>query len=158
MAGVETEMIALAVKQVNHGEFYQTATGYGHTRTRQAPVKIAERNGERYHHSTDQFCEHEHLRVPMGKSKVTHGDEEGAEKHIKHGEGGHRNARGEFIRVEDWDDNRHADDEKNILRVSYKNPEIKEIYKEFYEKPNSKIAEKLLHTTYEDKSYLLKGK
>ena len=31
-------------------------------------------------------------------------------------------------------------------------------YKEFYEKPNSKIAEKLLHTTYEDKSYLLKGK
>ena len=51
----------------------------------------------------------------------------------------------------------YADDEKNILRVSYKNPEIKEIYKEFYEKPNSKIAEKLLHTTYEDKSYLLKN-
>ena len=46
---------------------------------------------------------------------------------------------------------------KNTLRVSYKNPEIKEIYKEFYEKPNSKIAEKLLHTTYEDKSYLLKN-
>ena len=51
----------------------------------------------------------------------------------------------------------YADDEKNTLRVSYKNPEIKEIYKEFYEKPNSKIAEKLLHTTYEDKSYLLKN-
>ena len=50
----------------------------------------------------------------------------------------------------------YADDEKNILRVSYKNPEIKEIYKEFYEKPNSKIAEKLLHTKYENKSYLLK--
>ena len=51
----------------------------------------------------------------------------------------------------------YADDEKNTLRVSYKNPEIKEIYKEFYEKPNSKIAEKLLHTKYENKSYLLKN-
>lgn len=50
----------------------------------------------------------------------------------------------------------YSDDEKCTLRVSYKNPEIIEIYKEFYGEPNSKIAEKLLHTTYEDKSYLLK--
>ena len=40
-------------------------------------------------------------------------------------------------------------------RLSYKNPEIIEVYKNFYENPLSELAEDLLHTKYEDKSYLL---
>ena len=36
--------------------------------------------------------------------------------------------------------------------------EIKEIYKDFLKYPNSPKAEELLHTTYQDKSYLLGGK
>ena len=42
-------------------------------------------------------------------------------------------------------------------RLSYKNPDIIEIYKEFLIKPLSETSERLLHTKYEDKSYLLKG-
>lgn len=38
------------------------------------------------------------------------------------------------------------------VRVSHKNPEIIELYKEFYKKPLSQLAEKLLHTQYNDKS------
>lgn len=49
----------------------------------------------------------------------------------------------------------YKDDEKDTLRLSYKNPEIIEIYKDFYKEPNSKLAEELLHTHYEDKSYIL---
>lgn len=37
-------------------------------------------------------------------------------------------------------------------RLSYQNPEIKQIYQEFYEKPNSKIAKEILHTKYQDRS------
>lgn len=52
----------------------------------------------------------------------------------------------------------YEEDEKMPKRLSYKNPEIIEIYKEFYESPNSDIAKKILHTTYKDKSYMLKNK
>ena len=40
-------------------------------------------------------------------------------------------------------------------RLSYKNPDIIEIYKEFLKEPLSEISEELLHTKYEDKSYML---
>lgn len=54
-------------------------------------------------------------------------------------------------------DGLYEEDEKSTLRYSHKNPEIIEIYKEYLKEPNSEIAEKLLHTTYEDKSYMLGG-
>lgn len=46
-------------------------------------------------------------------------------------------------------------DEKMQKRLSYKNPDIIEIYKEFLNEPLSGLSEQLLHTTYEDKSYML---
>lgn len=48
-------------------------------------------------------------------------------------------------------------DEKMEKRLSYKNPDIIEIYKEFLNQPLGEMSEKLLHTEYNDKSYLLKG-
>lgn len=44
------------------------------------------------------------------------------------------------------------------LRKSHENAEIKQLYEEFYGKPLSELAEKMLHTTYEEKSKLLGGK
>lgn len=38
------------------------------------------------------------------------------------------------------------------LRLSHENEEIKQLYKEFYGKPLSPLAEKMLHTTYTDRS------
>ena len=38
------------------------------------------------------------------------------------------------------------------LRSSHENPEIKELYEEFYGKPLSKLAEEMLHTMYTDRS------
>lgn len=52
----------------------------------------------------------------------------------------------------------YTEDEKATLRLCHKNPEIKVIYNDFLEKPNSKLAHKLLHTKYKDKSYMLGGK
>lgn len=43
-------------------------------------------------------------------------------------------------------------DEKMTLRKSHKNPEIIQLYEEFYGNPLSEMAEKMLHTFYEDKS------
>lgn len=40
-------------------------------------------------------------------------------------------------------------------RNSYENPEIIKVYEEFYKKPLSELAEKMLHTFYNDKSYML---
>ena len=48
-------------------------------------------------------------------------------------------------------------DSKDKLRLCHENPEIKKIYKDFLVEPNSEIAEELLHTKYENKSYLLGG-
>ncbi|MDE5888415.1 MAG: [FeFe] hydrogenase, group A, partial [Bacilli bacterium] len=52
----------------------------------------------------------------------------------------------------------YKEDEKSTLRLCHENPDIKRIYEEFLEYPNSEKAEELLHTTYQDKSYLLGGK
>lgn len=50
-------------------------------------------------------------------------------------------------------------DQETNLKVSYKNPEIITLYQEFYGKPLSKLAEKLLHTQYIDRSQdLMKGR
>ena len=51
----------------------------------------------------------------------------------------------------------YEEDEKSVKRVSYKNPEIIQIYKELYGKPNSELAHKHLHTIYKDKSGVLRG-
>lgn len=42
------------------------------------------------------------------------------------------------------------------LRTSHENPEIKEVYADFYGHPLSERAEKMLHTTYQDRSGLIK--
>ena len=52
----------------------------------------------------------------------------------------------------------YKEDEKASLRLCHENKEIKEIYKDFLEYPNSPKAKELLHTSYQDKSYLLGGK
>lgn len=39
-------------------------------------------------------------------------------------------------------------DEKSVIRKSHENPVLKKIYKDFLGKPGSKLAEKLLHTSY----------
>ncbi|MDD3218484.1 MAG: [FeFe] hydrogenase, group A [Lachnospiraceae bacterium] len=49
-------------------------------------------------------------------------------------------------------------DKEMPLRNSHDNEEIKQLYAEFYGKPLSELAEKMLHTNYEDKSQLLGGK
>ena len=41
------------------------------------------------------------------------------------------------------------------LRTSHENPEIKEVYETFYGHPLSEMAEKMLHTTYQDRSDLI---
>lgn len=42
----------------------------------------------------------------------------------------------------------YAIDEKSTLRKSHENPYLKEVYKEFLEKPGSHKAHELLHTSY----------
>lgn len=49
-------------------------------------------------------------------------------------------------------------DQAMNLRTSHENEEIKTLYKEFYKKPLSDLAEQMLHTHYNDKSKLLGGK
>ena len=51
----------------------------------------------------------------------------------------------------------YEEDERSVLRLCHENPEIKEIYSKFLEFPNSEVAHQYLHTSYEDKSYLLGG-
>jgi iron-only hydrogenase group A len=43
-------------------------------------------------------------------------------------------------------------EKSRAVRLSYKNPAIAAIYKEFFQKPGSHIAHALLHTTYEPRS------
>lgn len=43
-------------------------------------------------------------------------------------------------------------DKEMVLRLSHENPEIKELYKGFYEQPLSSKAEEMLHTSYIDRS------
>ena len=49
-------------------------------------------------------------------------------------------------------DGLYARDRQMKLRLSHENPQIKEIYKKFYEKPLSPLAEEMLHTSYIDRS------
>ena len=49
----------------------------------------------------------------------------------------------------------YSEDEKMKRRLSYKNPDIIKIYKEFYS--DKERVHKYLHTSYSDKSYLLRG-
>ena len=44
------------------------------------------------------------------------------------------------------------------LRTSHENPEIKEVYEAFYGQPLSEMAEKTLHTSYQDRSGLIQRK
>ena len=46
-------------------------------------------------------------------------------------------------------DSLYSIDEKSTIRKSYENPILKQVYKEFLEKPGSYRAHKLLHTKYE---------
>lgn len=52
----------------------------------------------------------------------------------------------------------YQNDAELNIRNSYDNPDIIKIYESFLECPNSKLAEELLHTVYEDKSHLVKEK
>lgn len=51
----------------------------------------------------------------------------------------------------------YTEDDKSTLRLCHENEYIKELYNDYLEYPNSEKAESLLHTTYTDKSNLLKG-
>ena len=55
-------------------------------------------------------------------------------------------------------DSLYKKDAEMTLRKSHENPSIKRIYEEFYGKPLSEMAEKMLHTMYEDKSIILNKK
>ncbi|MDD6207253.1 MAG: [FeFe] hydrogenase, group A [Clostridiales bacterium] len=55
-------------------------------------------------------------------------------------------------------DSLYKKDAQMTLRKSHENPSIKQIYEEFYGKPLSDMAEKMLHTFYEDKSMIFKKK
>ena len=55
-------------------------------------------------------------------------------------------------------DSLYKKDAEMTLRKSHENPSIKQIYEEFYGKPLSEMAEKMLHTLYEDKSMILNKK
>ena len=48
-------------------------------------------------------------------------------------------------------------DQAMTLRKSHENPEIKAVYEAFYGEPLSEMAEKMLHTDYEDKSSIFEG-
>ena len=49
-------------------------------------------------------------------------------------------------------------DEAMSLRTSHENPEIRQVYEEFYGKPLSEMAEKMLHTAYQDQSGMIHKK
>jgi len=42
-------------------------------------------------------------------------------------------------------------DEKSVIRKSHENPVVKQIYEDYFEKPGSYRAHKLLHTTYKER-------
>lgn len=52
----------------------------------------------------------------------------------------------------------YACDENKSIKISCDNPEIKELYGEFYGKVGGTLAEELLHTTFTDKSSILNNK
>ena len=42
----------------------------------------------------------------------------------------------------------YSEDERQVIRQSHNNPQIKELYDKYLEEPNSHLAHKLLHTSY----------
>ncbi len=54
-------------------------------------------------------------------------------------------------------DGLYKKDNSMTIRKSHENPDIKRVYEEFYGKPLSELAEKMLHTIYTDKSGIFKG-
>ena len=52
-------------------------------------------------------------------------------------------------------DSLYSKDKTMTIRKSHENPDIKKVYEEFYGKPLSEMAEKILHTTYVDRSEIL---
>lgn len=50
----------------------------------------------------------------------------------------------------------YSRDKEMVLRLSHENPEIRELYEDFYEQPLSRKAEEMLHTSYIDRSSDLK--
>lgn len=52
----------------------------------------------------------------------------------------------------------YAKDASMAIRKSHENPDIKKVYEEFYGKPLSEMAERMLHTSYEDKSKIINRK
>ena len=42
----------------------------------------------------------------------------------------------------------YSEDERQVIRQSHNNPDIKKLYKDFLGEPGSELAEELLHTTY----------
>lgn len=52
----------------------------------------------------------------------------------------------------------YSKDESMTVRKSHANPDIQQVYAEFYDKPLSPIAEKMLHTMYIDRSNILNRK
>ena len=55
-------------------------------------------------------------------------------------------------------DSLYKKDAEMTLRKSHENPSIRQLYEEFYGNPLSEMAEKMLHTMYEDKSIILNSK
>ena len=55
-------------------------------------------------------------------------------------------------------DSLYQKDSTMQIRQSHKNPEIQKVYEEFYEKPLSRQAEKMLHTSYTDRRGIFSGK
>ena len=51
----------------------------------------------------------------------------------------------------------YQDDQKNKVRSSYENEDVKEIYRSYFGQPGSPLALKLLHTKFVDKSAILNG-
>ncbi len=49
----------------------------------------------------------------------------------------------------------YTKDSSMAIRKSHENPDIKQVYEEFYGKPLSEMAERMLHTAYEDRSGIL---
>ena len=46
----------------------------------------------------------------------------------------------------------YGEDEKRALRQSHNNPQVKELYEKFLEKPGSHVSHELLHTSYKARS------
>ena len=51
----------------------------------------------------------------------------------------------------------YQEDERMEVRLCHRNPEIIALYEQFLSKPGSPKAKEILHTHYQDKSYLIKA-